>query len=401
MKQIKKKSYIILAALLLLLQLSISLPVYAADGSLTIAVSSSNISVGNTVTVTLRASGPGGAAAVSDMEFTYSTNVFSFVSCNAEGYTGGEGGTVKASGSAVNVVLKAVGQGKGSLKVTGTNGRLKDEAETPLSSMTAAGVVLNVAGNQSGDISLSGLTLSVGQLSPDFTGSVKEYTTTVPYETTSIEVQAQTSDSKASVESITGNADLQPGENTITITVKAENGSEAVYTIKATREAEAVQNPGDMDPEQTGQEGTADSQQPTADEWQFSRLQDEFQKLDKKYQEEKSFSRKVIAILIFIVIILVVICVNLLLSLKRKEDDADDFDFDKDDRKKERIGSSVADRDDSGIDNPDDYEAEYKEEPQEEDTAKADTPKDNYFYHNEWLDDEDDEDMVIIDLDKL
>ena len=49
----------------------------------------------------------------------------------------------------------------------------------------------------------------------------------------------------------------------------------------------------------------------------------------------------------------------------------------------------------------DDYEAEYKEEPQEEDTAKADTPKDNYFYHNEWLDDEDDEDMVIIDLDKL
>ena len=37
----------------------------------------------------------------------------------------------------------------------------------------------------------------------------------------------------------------------------------------------------------------------------------------------------------------------------------------------------------------------------EEDTAKADTPKDNYFYHNEWLDDEDDEDMVIIDLDKL
>ena len=375
MKQIKKKSYIILAALLLLLQLSISLPVYAADGSLTIAVSSSNISVGNTVTVTLRASGPGGAAAVSDMEFTYSTNVFSFVSCNAEGYTGGEGGTVKASGSAVNVVLKAVGQGKGSLKVTGTNGRLKDEAETPLSSMTAAGVVLNVAGNQSGDISLSGLTLSVGQLSPDFTGSVKEYTTTVPYETTSIEVQAQTSDSKAPVESITGNADLQPGENTITITVKAESGSEAVYTIKATREAEAVQNPGDMDPEQTGQEGTADSQQPTADEWQFSRLQDEYQKLDKKYQEEKSFSRKVIAILIF-----------------------------NDDRKKERIGSSGADRDDSGIDNPDnpdDYEAEYKGEPQEEDTAKADTPKDNYFYHNEWLDDEDDEDMVIIDLDKL
>ena len=64
-----------LAVLLLLIQLSFSMEAFAAEGKLTIALSTDNVSVGNTVTVTLRAAGPNGEGATSDMEFTYNSNI--------------------------------------------------------------------------------------------------------------------------------------------------------------------------------------------------------------------------------------------------------------------------------------------------------------------------------------
>ena len=113
-------------ALLLFIQLGSSMEVFAADGNLAIAVSSSDVSVGSTVTVTIWPTGPNGQKATSDMEFTYNASVFSFVSCDTAGYGGGEGGKVTASGSRVNVTLKAISEGSCGLKVTGTNGKLRE-----------------------------------------------------------------------------------------------------------------------------------------------------------------------------------------------------------------------------------------------------------------------------------
>jgi hypothetical protein len=56
---------------------------------------------------------------------------------------------------------------------------------------------------------------------------------------TSLDVNAVTSNSGAEIVSITGNDSLQEGANTIRITVRAENGATAVYTITVTREAGA------------------------------------------------------------------------------------------------------------------------------------------------------------------
>lgn len=88
----------------------------------------------------------------------------------------------------------------------------------------------------SGDNSLSSLSLSSGSLSPAFQYNITDYTASVGQEITSVEVSATTSNENAVVESISGNTDLQPGQNTISIIVKAQNGVTATYKIVVTRE---------------------------------------------------------------------------------------------------------------------------------------------------------------------
>ena len=89
--------------------------------------------------------------------------------------------------------------------------------------------------NKSGDNSLASLSISPGTLSPAFQYSTTSYTATVGDDVTSITVDAKPSNSKATVDSVTGHTDLKPGQNTVTIVVKAENGSTATYKIVVTR----------------------------------------------------------------------------------------------------------------------------------------------------------------------
>lgn len=81
---------------------------------------------------------------------------------------------------------------------------------------------------------LSSLRIAEGILTPEFDSKTSEYTINVPNETTKLSIEAITDDSKASAK-ITGNDELQVGENTIEITVTAEDGSTSTYTIKAVR----------------------------------------------------------------------------------------------------------------------------------------------------------------------
>ena len=95
----------------------------------------------------------------------------------------------------------------------------------------------------SGDNSLSSLSLSAGSLSPAFQYNVTDYTASVGQDVSSVEVSAKTSNAAAVIESVTGNTDLQPGQNTISIVVKAENGMTATYKITVTREGNAESVP--------------------------------------------------------------------------------------------------------------------------------------------------------------
>lgn len=86
--------------------------------------------------------------------------------------------------------------------------------------------------NYSKDNNLKSLTVSEGTLSPAFSASTTSYTVELGATVTSLKVDAVANDKKASVKG-TGTKELEPGENTIKITVTAENGNPKVYTITA------------------------------------------------------------------------------------------------------------------------------------------------------------------------
>ena len=94
-----------------------------------------------------------------------------------------------------------------------------------------------------GDNSLSSLSLSDGTLSPEFSYKTTKYTASVDYDVTSIDVSAIPSNPSATIDSITGTDNLQVGNNTVTVVVKAGNGSTATYTINVERkeQSEAVE----------------------------------------------------------------------------------------------------------------------------------------------------------------
>lgn len=369
MKKLSMRSVAIAFVLSLSMLALFPLYAHAADGVLYIAVSSQEVSVGDEITVTLQARGSNEEAATADMEFTYNSQVFSFVSCNAE-YSGGEGGKVITSGKDVSVKLKAVSSGDAGLKVTGSNGRLSDSQEA-LSNMAPAGVALSVSGTEgtdskSVDNSLSDITLSAGELSPAFSYDIIDYTAVVPYDITSIDVTATPSNKGAVVEDIYGNQQLEVGENKVTITVKSESGARVVYTIMVTRLAEGAEMPegsqageeNQPDAAGTGPEGNSEeaenpdaaldgkdpsSSQGTLDEAgreeyekQIATLQDAITKLEEKYNAQKSFFHKIIGILAAIAVVLLIVCVDLLVLGRRKKKEKEEPAFSQEEKKQKK-----------------------------------------------------------------
>ena len=263
MKKIKQAAGIVLSLVLIL---GLFPPVKVqASGNVTISVSSSSVNVGETVTVTAWASGPNGEAAIAKLGFNYDSGKFSFVSCSESEYTGGSDGYVGVTGNNVSITLKATASGTASVTVSGSGGVSVSDGAVEFGELSAGGTKLTINGgsgttdsqennsddsgnnseeadnaNKSGDNSLASLKLSQGTLSPAFQYSETNYTAVVPEDVTSITVDAKPSNEKAVVESITGQDNLQPGKNTISIVVKAENGSTVTYKVVVTRGGEGA-----------------------------------------------------------------------------------------------------------------------------------------------------------------
>ena len=86
----------------------------------------------------------------------------------------------------------------------------------------------------SSDASLSELTPSAGQLSPAFSPEITEYAVYVPYETTKISLSATARDSKA-LGVTQPDASLKEGDNLLTVTCTAEDGTTRDYTVHVVR----------------------------------------------------------------------------------------------------------------------------------------------------------------------
>ena len=260
--------------------------VWAAVGKTSLSVSSGSVNIGDTVTVTGKASGPAGEKVVATMTLSWDASVLEFVSSSVD--SNGGGGSRLINGDSFTITLKAVGAGTSAVSLSATDGILFDTVEE-LSSMegsSASVTVNNAAGNGaagggntgggnaggstsgggagagsgagnsgntggntqgapaeslSADNSLKSLTISPGSLSPAFAYNKTSYTATVGSDVTSVVVSAVPANEKAVVESVTGNQNLKEGVNNIKIVVKAENGVTATYTVKVTKQAGAAE----------------------------------------------------------------------------------------------------------------------------------------------------------------
>ena len=271
----------------------------------------------------------------------------------------------------------------------------------PAADIKAAGIQVAAAQTTlSADNSLEVLSLSAGTLSPDFTGKTVQYTATVPNDVTSVTVTATPVNEFATVQSITGNDNLQVGTNTIKVVVKAQNGALAQYTITLTREdgqtadgtvdqpadgtdSQTTDQPADGTDGQTtdqpadGTDGQAADQnaefetEEAEDVSNMEYLQQEYNDLSEQYAKEKSFSRNMMGIMAFVIAVLVVIIINLLLRGRKSDDwdeEEDDWDW-----KSEKQGKDQEAEDDTDLEEDDNIE----ENPGvEEDDLEVDDPED-------------------------
>ena len=131
--------------------------------------------------------------------------------------------TVEVVGADSNgVVPLEVGENVITVKVTAQDG-----------SVGTYTITVNREADDNND--LKSLEVEGYDITPTFDPDTTEYTLEVPEDVDSITVNAEPDSDKATVTG-TGSHDLQPGENTIEVTVKAEDGTEKTYTIKVTKE---------------------------------------------------------------------------------------------------------------------------------------------------------------------
>lgn len=89
---------------------------------------------------------------------------------------------------------------------------------------------------KSNNVNLKALVIEGLELSPTFSADVTEYSAKlVNYEETSVKVTAEAEDDKSTVK-IEGNEEIKLGENVISVTVTAEDGTTKVYTVTVTNE---------------------------------------------------------------------------------------------------------------------------------------------------------------------
>jgi hypothetical protein len=87
----------------------------------------------------------------------------------------------------------------------------------------------------SNDATLSSLTLSVGELLPAFNANTTNYTVNVDNSVTSINVTGVANHSAATVSGNVSGMTLNVGDNTVNITVTAEDGTTCTYTVNIIR----------------------------------------------------------------------------------------------------------------------------------------------------------------------
>ena len=209
--------------------------------SISVSPSKSTVSPGQSFSVTISGndatgkvniSVSGGSASTSSVwiennsqTITVTAGSSGTVKISASGELSSNAGEDKTVSSSASVKIQAASSGGN------TSGGSQNNNNTTKKPTTTKPVEEK---EKSKDSSLKELAIAEGAITPEFNKDVKEYVLTVPNEITSVNVTATPTDSKAKA-TIEGNTELKEGENTVTVTVTAENGDKTNYIIKVTR----------------------------------------------------------------------------------------------------------------------------------------------------------------------
>lgn len=240
-KRIKKFA----AGIVMLMMFAVAAPFglmtsLAATGKL--SFSDPSATVGNQVSVTMKIElndGPGLGS--SNVMLNYDSSALEFI--EGTGASGGAG-SVRVQGSmessnqktfTFTLKFKTLKAGSSQITVASQEVYDADDQTVELSHVGSSTVKAEASAGASSDAGLSGLTISPGALSPEFSADVTSYTTTVSGTVDKLTVSALAADAGATV-SISGNESLTVGENTVECRVTAEDGSTVkTYTILVTK----------------------------------------------------------------------------------------------------------------------------------------------------------------------
>ena len=206
---------------------------------------SGSAEVGKTISINVGISGDGPYGGFNG-SVSYDSAYFEMVGISAGGY--GAANFSKSgssfldyncnipSGATVAVIqLKCLQEGTSSVSVSMNVSSIDGTAD--FSTGSSASITISAPVVLSGNANLSSLTVAPGTLSPAFSKGTTNYHVTVPETTSSIAVTATPEDSKAKVSLNGVQKSLAPGDNTVKVSVTAENGDVKTYKILVTRGA--------------------------------------------------------------------------------------------------------------------------------------------------------------------
>lgn len=238
MKRLKKIAALFMAMLLCIPFMNITTA--KAAGTARVSIGSASGEVGDTVSVSVSID--------ASFQIGAATIYVSYDSSMLEPTSGSNTGTVTcnfldssaSSSQSTSISFRIKAAGTSSLSVIGDSKVISMDYDNASISKSSGSITGNAPASYSSDNTLSSLQISPGVLSPAFSPNVTAYTTSVGSDCDRLTVSAQANDSKATV-NISGTR-MDPGMNTTTITVTAENGSKRTYTIKTTK-ADDIKSP--------------------------------------------------------------------------------------------------------------------------------------------------------------
>lgn len=216
---------------LLFLLLLLPLNCYAASGSIKATSSSSKVTLNNTVTVTVKVSSTDTLGSW-QYGLSYDKSKLSLISGDTSIVGYGDG---TYSSKSYTYKFRAIATGNANITID--NPKIVDWNSESAISTSKTNLTLTIKEpviiNYSSDNNLSSLEVEGFELSPTFNKSTLEYSVTVLPTTTSVNIKAKTSDSKASVKG-TGNVNVVEGTNSVSVVVTAENGTAKTYILNIT-----------------------------------------------------------------------------------------------------------------------------------------------------------------------